>query len=80
MDDTDLDRLMQRFRQLLPDLLSSGHQGEWAVVSDSGLLILDADFERAYLHARSQLAERPFIVQRVLPPDHVEKIIRFSPA
>jgi hypothetical protein len=78
MDDKDLERLMDRFRQLLPDLLSTGHRGEWAVVSDAGLLATEADFGRAYRLAQCALADKPFIVQRVLPPDHAERIIRIA--
>ncbi len=80
MDDRDLERLVNRFDALLPDLLRDGHEKQWAVISDDGLFCIENDFGRAYQAGRKKFMPRPFIVQQIFPWDHVAKITRLRTA
>lgn len=78
MERNDLERLVKKFSALLPDLLAAGHVRRWVVVGDEGVLDVFDDFGDACTTARARLKDAPFIVQRVQPRGHFEKLTRLG--
>lgn len=67
-------RLLLLYELLRDELLRAGHRRKWAVITQDGLLLVEADFDRACRFVDKHVGKRPYIIQPIHPQGHCERI------
>lgn len=57
------------YERELPQLIKEHHEGAYAVISNSKLLVVRSSRDAAYSFAYNELGESPFLVKQILESD-----------